>query len=498
VRCATSYEAVLAVGTAVGTVETFSPSSKAHSQAKQGVDWHLLEDGAMQDEPLELPGPISMQEPLAQTDYVLEDLLSVSPFKQEVSLPLTDFAHAQAESMEEVTTEEEILSLEDSSSFAPEETAQEETAWLYEDTSLSYDETALPSNELPSQDASSLWSSEEDGAWASEALISEALTSEETLPSSEVEVSSESETVVSFESENEAASLSLVSTSTSSLASSSSSSSFEAEVLPASETETERHNSLLDQSQAPDGVCAVEEQPVGFVNTAKDVLPYAERHSLGVRLMRVSPVWLLGSGLLFISLIFAFNWATKPNAQANNLTFEHSLTDRAANTETQQAAAPAPARTAEQTNVGANQNPSTDANVAAPVNPASPINAAPLANAAPSVSPAQVVNDAPAANPAPEVRPSQIESQIDHQGSGNFTVQVGSYNDRAQALERAANLRSAGFDVRLAEVQLPKRGTWYRVQSGRFGTREEATRYGQQLRAQKVAAETIITETQNQ
>jgi DedD protein len=219
--------------------------------------------------------------------------------------------------------------------------------------------------------------------------------------------------------------------------------------------------------------------------------------------MRVSPVWLVGSGLLFISLIFAFNWATKPNAQANNLTFEPSLTDRSANAETQQSAAPAPVRTVEQTNVGANRNPSTDANPAPSVSPAQVVNNAPAANPAPTVSPSQATNDvassvntSQAVEPkaAPEVHPSQI----DNQGSGNFTVQVGSYSDRAQALERANSLRSAGFDARLAEVQLPKRGTWYRVHAGRFGTRDEATRYGQQLRAQKVAAETIITEIQDQ
>jgi cell division protein FtsN len=497
VRCATSYEAV-PVG---GLVETLLPSSNGHAHAGQGVDWNLLETGPMPDEPLELPGPVSMEEPLMQTEYVLEDLLAVSTLNRDVSLPLTNFAPAHAESTEEESTEEEILSLQEDESFSTAGTAQEETAWPDEETAL------------PSQEALPAWPSEEDEAWPTEEH--EALSSEETVSPSGVEVSSETE--VSSESEAEVSSLYLVAPSiaTSSLVSSSS---FEAEVLPASETE--QHDSLLDVSQAPDGVVVMDEQPVGFVHTAKDVLPYADKNSLGVRLMRVSPVWLLGSGLLFISLIFAFNWATKPNAQANNLTFDNSLTQSAARTATQQPASNAPAQAAEQTNVGASQNPQTNTNAASPVNAASSINDAPLANAAPAASPAQVVNNAPAANPAtatnpapatnaaasavntshavetktePIAKPSQVDS-----GSGNFTVQVGSYSDSAQADERAASLRSAGFDARIVPVQLPKRGTWYRVQAGRFGTREEATRYGQQLRTQKLAAETIITETQNQ
>jgi cell division protein FtsN len=433
VRCATSYEAVL-VG---GAVENFLPSSNGYAQAGQGVGWHLLGTGPIPDEPLELPGPVSLKEPLVQAEYVLEDLLAASPFKQDVSLPLTDFAPAQEEPTEEESTEEVALSPEEeSSSFSTEGIALEGIAWPYE----------------------------------------------ETVPPSEVKISAPSETEVSSESEAEVSSLSLVA-----------SSSFEAEVLPASETESEQHDALLDESQAPDSVVVMEEQPVGFVHTAKDVLPYADKYSLGVRLMRVSPVWLVGSGLLFISFIFAFNWATKPNAQANNLTFDHSLTDNAARTATRQNPSTAPAQAAEQTNVGADQHPSMDAKAASPVNAAPSASPTHVVNNAPASDPATAANPAPATKAAPEVKPSQMEN-----ARGNFTVQVGSYSDSSQAEERAAALRSAGFDARIVPVQLPRRGTWYRVQAGRFGTREEAASYGQRLRTQKLAAETIVTETQNQ
>jgi cell division septation protein DedD len=486
VRCATSYEAALVNGLG----GTFQPSSNAYARAGESVGWHLVRTEQMPDEPLELPGPVLMAEPLMQAEYVLEDLLAASAFKRDVSLPLTNCAPAQAEPVEEQSTAREILLPEDES-CSTEGTASEETAWLYEDTALPYEEDSLTS-----QEASPGWSSAEDEAWPTEEP--DASSYEETAPPSEVEAASLSETEASSESEAEVSSLSLVS---GAVASSSlvSSSSFAAKVLPAAETETERHDSLLDASQAPDSAVVMEGQPVGFVHTTKDVLPYADKYSLGVRLMRVSPVWLVGSGLLFISLIFAFNWATKPNAQANNLTLDHSLTESAAKTATRQTASNAPAQLAEKTDSGADQHPSMDANAASPVNVAPSMNATPLANAAPSVSPAQVVNNAPAANPSTAINSALEIKQAQGDGErGNFTVQVASYSDSAQALERADGLRSAGFDAHIVSVQLPRRGTWYRVQAGRFVTRQEATRYGTQLRAQKLAAETIITEIQDQ
>jgi cell division septation protein DedD len=439
VRCATSYEAALALD---GTMETFLPSSNGHSQVGGDVDWHLLETESLMDEPLEFPSPVRLPGPAAHTEYVLEELRLTSPFMQDAGLPEMSLAPAQAES-----TEEEILSpAEDEESLS---VLPEETLWPYEERALPYEV--------------------------------EASTLSETEVSERVETDIASESGVESESEPEVSTLSLVSPSVSS-SSLFSSSSFEAEVLPASETESERH----DSAQAAGSAVVTEEQPVGFVHTAKDALPDADKYSLGVRLMRVSPVWLVCSGLLFISLIFAFNWATKPNAQANNLTSDHSLTESAANTGTQQTASNAPAQAAEQAKVETDRNHSMDANAASTVNVASSM------NAAPSITSAEV-NDSPAANSALEVKTSQLE-----RGSGNFTVQVGSYSDGAQAQERAVGLKSAGFDARVLSIQLPRRGTWYRVQAGRFGTREEAARYALQLREKKLAAESIITEIQDQ
>ncbi len=61
--------------------------------------------------------------------------------------------------------------------------------------------------------------------------------------------------------------------------------------------------------------------PTGFVmeNTRAlfhETATPADKYGLGLRLMRVSPMWLLLSGLLFISFVVFCNWVTMPNAQA--------------------------------------------------------------------------------------------------------------------------------------------------------------------------------------
>jgi cell division protein FtsN len=447
VRCATSFEAAPVDSEALA----FLPSSNGHSWAGAVIDRNsgasLIETEPRWDEPLELPDPVLMEEHLMQPEDVLEALLAKSPFRQCLSLNEADCASAQAETAEE----EQAASLEELAS------EPEETAWSL----------------VEAAEAATAWPHEEDKALASEEAVAPSEVSSSTLVPSSSFVSSP--TLVT-------------------------SSSFEAEVLHASEPEADQHDSPPELSCEPESLVVMDEQPVGFVHTAKDVLPYPDKYSLGVRLMRVSPVWLLGSGLLFISLIYVFNWATKPNAQANNLALNHSLAHNAVNQTIHQTASQAPAQMADKTEGAAERSPAMDVRVASSVNDASLTNDVPLANDAPSRNPAQVLNSEPAANPAAIVNPDTelSQPQADHQGSGNFTVQVGSYSDSAQAEERAASLRAAGLDARVVEVELPRRGNWYRVQTGRFLTREEATRYGLRLRTQKIAAETIIAEIQNQ
>jgi cell division septation protein DedD len=73
-----------------------------------------------------------------------------------------------------------------------------------------------------------------------------------------------------------------------------------------------------------------------------------------------------------------------------------------------------------------------------------------------------------------------------------FTVQIGAHKEMGEAGEQAARVRVAGFEPRVVSVEIPKRGTWYRVQVGDFSNREEASRFGTRLRAEGVAESFII------
>lgn len=60
--------------------------------------------------------------------------------------------------------------------------------------------------------------------------------------------------------------------------------------------------------------------------------------------------------------------------------------------------------------------------------------------------------------------------------SDGFGIQIGAYPDRAEAEAAASRLAEEllGLDVFLIPVDIPGKGTWYRVRVGRFATRQDA------------------------
>ena len=81
--------------------------------------------------------------------------------------------------------------------------------------------------------------------------------------------------------------------------------------------------------------------------------------------------------------------------------------------------------------------------------------------------------------------------------AAKFTVQVGSFNSQSEANERVSGLRAAGFESRAVAAELPGRGTWYRVQVGRFADREGAAKTAATLREKGAAAAAIVVPVQN-
>lgn len=225
-----------------------------------------------------------------------------------------------------------------------------------------------------------------------------------------------------------------------------------------------------------------------------DLVRHAEqdKYSLGVRLMRVSPLWLLVCGLAFIGLVVALNGLTGSAEQVNSASSLAARGSASGNQATNQSARnAAPDQTARTLSAAATvskperaretEQPSTaQTNVAAQPQQVAAVQPTPQAE-----TPRKQVEAKPA--PAPPVA-AQAE------GDGKFTLQVGSFNNPVEAHEHAAHLQAAGFTARVVAVELPGRGTWYRVQTGRFGDRAEAARAGSQLRAKGAAESFIVAE----
>jgi cell division septation protein DedD len=76
---------------------------------------------------------------------------------------------------------------------------------------------------------------------------------------------------------------------------------------------------------------------------------------------------------------------------------------------------------------------------------------------------------------------------------GNITIQVGSFSDQSQANERVSHLQAANVTARMIAANIPGKGTWYRVQVGKFVSREQATGYASQLRGKGLIQDFIVT-----
>ena len=237
----------------------------------------------------------------------------------------------------------------------------------------------------------------------------------------------------------------------------------------------------------------------GVPTSFAESLPHAavaqsiNRYDIGVRLMRVSPLWLLVSGLSFISFVVFCNWFFVPaNLAQAGAARPAALRNEATNRSHASVATAADAAPSWRDE----QNDSR---------PAPQPAGAEIVNASQTVElPTPAPTETPAATPAPTAEPTatpraeqpKAAETVAPQPAGRFTVQVGSYNAASEAEARAAGLRSAGQTVRVVEVEIPKRGKWFRVYVGGFASRDEAESHGKTLRARGLAASYIATESQ--
>jgi cell division septation protein DedD len=213
--------------------------------------------------------------------------------------------------------------------------------------------------------------------------------------------------------------------------------------------------------------------------------PSPDLYAVGVRLIKMSPVWLLSvtGGFLLLTMLLGFVRPAGGDADAA------SVPNDAKPVAAVRAQAQAPA----QTNVEVTAAVAAGQPKAAPE--AQPAPPAPVAEVKPEVKPEAPAQPAPAAPVEQPKAPAKAEAKQAETG-GKFTVQVGSFNSESQANERISALRASGFEARSAVVEIPGRGTWYRVHVGRFREREEAARAAAQLREKGAVSASMVVALQ--
>ena len=236
-----------------------------------------------------------------------------------------------------------------------------------------------------------------------------------------------------------------------------------------------------------DAVAVVEESrpAVAVVEESRPAAPVAQApdfYAVGVRLIKMSPVWLLTVTGGFALVILLLSWVRPAGGEADAAPIPNDAKSVAIQPR-QPPSAPAP--TAE-TPAPAPAAPSKaeHSEVATKAQPAEPVRVASAEPAATESKPAERQKE-----------PAAVVNSLDEAGA-QFTVQVGSFNVESQANERISSLRAAGCDARSTAVEIPGRGTWHRVQVGRFREREEAAKVAAQLREKAAASGSMVVALQ--
>jgi hypothetical protein len=66
-------------------------------------------------------------------------------------------------------------------------------------------------------------------------------------------------------------------------------------------------------------------------------------------------------------------------------------------------------------------------------------------------------------------------------GEGAYTVNVGSFREKARADQHVDDLKKKGFQAFSWEIDLPQKGKWHRVSIGGFSSLSEAERFAKDL-----------------
>jgi cell division septation protein DedD len=227
-----------------------------------------------------------------------------------------------------------------------------------------------------------------------------------------------------------------------------------------------------------------------FNPTASSFIPEIQLNAAGpqgrkVRLIQLSSLWLIASSLVFIGFIIFSNTssstATSPskNSASVNSSKPDNLVSNASSNNNSHVELP---NDAPLPSDGRSDDAPDEVTTSANANET-------VETRAPAATPA-IVESAPVESNPPDNKAIQNAAPF----AGGFTTQVSSSQNVADSNKRVADLKAAGFEARVVKVDVPKRGTWYRVQVGMFASRKEAEAFGIQLKSKGAATDVIVTE----
>ena len=76
--------------------------------------------------------------------------------------------------------------------------------------------------------------------------------------------------------------------------------------------------------------------------------------------------------------------------------------------------------------------------------------------------------------------------------NGRYTVQIASFPEQGAAAEMENMLKQKTYPAYVQKTEIPGKGTWYRVRVGKFETKGEAQKFGDDLVAQESSVKSIF------
>jgi hypothetical protein len=76
---------------------------------------------------------------------------------------------------------------------------------------------------------------------------------------------------------------------------------------------------------------------------------------------------------------------------------------------------------------------------------------------------------------------SRGRTTVSKSGKSVYALHLASFSNRNQALQKAVDLTSQGVAARVEAVDLPEKGRWYRILTGRYSDKAQAQAQGEKL-----------------